>query len=37
MHSVREMSGTADVLHAVSLLTAFYREFAHLDAKLTVD
>jgi aspartyl aminopeptidase len=36
MHSLREMCGTADVLSAMNLLTAFYREFRQLDQKVIV-
>eukprot|EP00475_Leptophrys_vorax_P021179 TRINITY_DN28911_c0_g1_i1.p1 TRINITY_DN28911_c0_g1~~TRINITY_DN28911_c0_g1_i1.p1 ORF type:complete len:462 (+),score=117.22 TRINITY_DN28911_c0_g1_i1:29-1387(+) len=37
MHSIREMCGTEDVVHAIKILTAFYNEFADVDALLKVD
>eukprot|EP00897_Mesotaenium_endlicherianum_P001185 jgi/Mesen1/11067/ME000099S10511 len=37
MHSVREMCGVDDVAHACRHLTAFFRDFAQLDAQLDVD
>jgi aspartyl aminopeptidase len=37
MHSIREMCGVDDVDHATALLTAFYNEFAELDATIKVD
>lgn len=37
MHSVREMSGTEDVLHSIRLFQHFFQEFAAVDASLKVD
>eukprot|EP01118_Nematostelium_gracile_P009621 TRINITY_DN3254_c0_g1_i3.p1 TRINITY_DN3254_c0_g1~~TRINITY_DN3254_c0_g1_i3.p1 ORF type:complete len:458 (-),score=124.33 TRINITY_DN3254_c0_g1_i3:72-1445(-) len=37
MHSIRETTGTIDLVHAVNLLSAFYRQFSALDRQLNVD
>ncbi|KAK4486140.1 hypothetical protein RD792_008808 [Penstemon davidsonii] len=37
MHSIREMCGVDDVKHSYEHFKAFFQEFSHLDAKLTVD
>ncbi len=37
MHSIREMCGVTDVLHATNLFRAFFTEFRDLDNKLYVD
>jgi len=37
MHSIREMCGTADVLHSYELIRAFFHEFPQLDKSLSVD
>ncbi|PIN24208.1 Aminopeptidase I zinc metalloprotease (M18) [Handroanthus impetiginosus] len=37
MHSIREMCAVDDVKHSYEHFKAFFQEFSHLDAKLTVD
>ncbi|KAL1208576.1 putative aspartyl aminopeptidase [Cardamine amara subsp. amara] len=37
MHSIREMCAADDVKHSYEHFKAFFQEFTHLDAKLTVD
>ncbi|KAL2457258.1 Zn-dependent exopeptidase superfamily protein [Forsythia ovata] len=37
MHSIREMCAVDDVKHSYEHFKAFYEEFSHLDAKITVD
>eukprot|EP01006_Ploeotia_vitrea_P016955 TRINITY_DN47905_c0_g1_i1.p1 TRINITY_DN47905_c0_g1~~TRINITY_DN47905_c0_g1_i1.p1 ORF type:complete len:482 (+),score=286.86 TRINITY_DN47905_c0_g1_i1:102-1547(+) len=37
MHSIRECGGTADVAYSIDLLSAFYREYAELNANVKVD
>jgi len=37
MHSIREMAGTADLLHSTLLLQAFYQHFAELDKTVVTD
>ncbi|KAI3463633.1 hypothetical protein Pfo_020296 [Paulownia fortunei] len=37
MHSIREMCAIDDVKHSYEHFKAFFQEFSHLDAKLTVD
>jgi len=37
MHSIREMCGTADLVHTIHLLQAFFSEFPALDQRLLVD
>lgn len=37
MHSIREMCAVDDVKTSYELFKAFFQEFSHLDAKITVD
>ncbi|PSR89506.1 Aspartyl aminopeptidase [Actinidia chinensis var. chinensis] len=37
MHSIREMCAIDDVKHSYKHFKAFFQEFSHLDAKITVD
>jgi len=37
MHSIREMCGTADITHAISLMKTFYEQFTLLDEQFIVD
>ncbi|XP_057480506.1 probable aspartyl aminopeptidase isoform X2 [Actinidia eriantha] len=37
MHSIREMCAIDDVKHSYEHFKAFFQEFSHLDAKITVD
>ncbi|KAK4768077.1 hypothetical protein SAY87_003218 [Trapa incisa] len=37
MHSIREMCAVDDVAHSYEHFKAFFQEFFHLDAKITVD
>ncbi|KAL2539613.1 Zn-dependent exopeptidase superfamily protein [Abeliophyllum distichum] len=37
MHSIREMCAVDDINHSYEHFKAFYEEFSHLDAKITVD
>ncbi|KAL5748305.1 hypothetical protein ACOSQ2_025602 [Xanthoceras sorbifolium] len=37
MHSIREMCAVDDVKHSYDHFKAFFQEFSHLDAKITVD
>ncbi|KDP30945.1 hypothetical protein JCGZ_11321 [Jatropha curcas] len=37
MHSIREMCAVDDVKHSYEHFKAFFQEFSHLDAKITVD
>jgi len=37
MHSIRETCGTADVSHAIHLLTKFFEEFTLLDESTSID
>ncbi|CAA0816545.1 Zn-dependent exopeptidases superfamily protein [Striga hermonthica] len=37
MHSIREMCAVDDVKHSYEHFKAFFQDFSHLDAKLTVD
>jgi len=37
MHSIREMCGTADLVHSIHLIQAFFSEFPTLDQRLVVD
>ncbi|KAB1217327.1 putative aspartyl aminopeptidase [Morella rubra] len=37
MHSIREMCAVDDVKHSYQHFKAYFREFSHLDAKITID
>ncbi|XP_035543170.1 probable aspartyl aminopeptidase isoform X1 [Juglans regia] len=37
MHSIREMCAIDDVMHSYEHFKAYFQEFSHLDAKMTVD
>ncbi|GMY15075.1 probable aspartyl aminopeptidase [Fagus crenata] len=37
MHSIREMCAVDDVKHSYEHFKAYFKEFSHLDAKITVD
>lgn len=37
MHSIREMAGTADLVHSTKLLVNFYKHFSKLDQNIKID